>query len=518
VNLVVNEEDSMNTATAGINPERLIQSDQNSFPHPVTEIRLIETHISWILLTGQYAYKIKKPVRYDFVDYSELSQRRHFCLAELELNRRYAAGLYEDVVPIYLVSDRYWFGELGQKSGTLLDYAVKMKQFSQSALIASRLNSDELTAESVEKFGHRLAIFHQSIIPEDTSRPFGNPGNIASQVEDNFVFLRGELAGSERERRLQRLQEWSEQEFQRIRPLLTERKKLHFVRQCHGDLHLKNIIQLPDGELLPFDGIEFNDAFQWNDIVSEVAFPFMDFCARGRSDLGWRFFNAWMEQSEDYVALELIRFYTVYRAMVRAKVTWLNPAHHSQSSINENQFANYDSYDTQAGPWDRYLGVAEHFAFGLRPQLVITHGFSGSGKSFQALRWIEQRGGIRLRTDAIRQTGCQQLGLSRRYSPAINRWVYGRVFDLARRALQNRINAVVDGTFLRQQQRADFQGLAEQLGVPFRILDCTASYEELKQRIVNRRDDPSEASVAVLDQQIKSDEPLTSSEQVFVFK
>jgi len=508
----------MNTPTAGINPDKLIQLDQRGFPHSVSENQLIETHISWVLLTGEFAYKIKKPVRFDFLDYTDLQQRYRFCLEEVELNRRYAPEIYEQVVPIYQVNDHYWFGELAEPDGKLVDYAVKMKQFPQSALVASRLNSPQLTGATVEQFGRQLAQFHQSILTADHPEPFCHPVEIHNQSQDNFIFLTEVMRGSEREKQLRRLEGWSYQEFLRVKTLMEQRKNLHLVRKCHGDLHLKNMIQLPDGKLLPFDGIEFNEAFQWNDISSEVAFPFMDFCARGRPDLGWRLLNAWMEETEDYVALELIRFYTVYRAMVRAKVTWLNPAHHTPQSIQEHQIANSISPNPLAGPWDRYLQVAQEFAFERRPQLVITHGFSGSGKSTHAMHWIEKNGGIRLRTDAIRKSSCHCLSTTQRYSPAINRLVYSRAYEWARMALQNQINAVVDATFLNRQQRTDFHELAVDLGVPFSILDCSAPLEEMERRIQQRQNDPSEASLEVLHQQIKTHEPLTSAEKQFVLK
>lgn len=506
------------TIFSGIETSKLSDPNQVHFPHPVSRLRLIETHISWVLLTGDFAYKIKKPVKFDFVDYSTVELRQWFCEKEIKLNQQYAKQLYLEVVPIFQAEDGYWIGQSPQVQNSPIDFAVKMTQFPQSSLVASRLKGDTINAAVVDQFGKDLAQFHAAIATGLEPTKFGTYETIKQLSDDNFTVLLEALQGSSRESTLIRLREWSQQELNSKREWIDQRQKSNFVRPGHGDLHLKNIVQMPNGKLLPFDGIEFNDSLQWNDIVSEIAFPVMDFSARGRPDLGWRLYNAWMEESNDPQSIQLFRLFLVYRAMVRAKVTWLNPAHHQTSSVQSFQLPDAGAFDSLAGPWDRYLKIASDFAFPPKPRLVITHGFSGSGKSTAAMNWIERFGGVRFRSDWVRKHHFGHLELPERYSVSTSQQVYNQLLDWAAAAIDNQISPVLDATFLNQADRHRFQDLAQTKQIPFLILDCRATFEELSQRIESRVGDLSEATIAVLKKQIDSHQPLTSAEQSFVVK
>ncbi len=472
-----------------------------AFPHAVERLELMETHISWVILTGKYAYKIKKPVQFDFVDYSTLERRKNFCQQELQLNRRFAPDLYLDVVPISRAGPQLTIGDESQP----LAWAVKMREFPQDAILAQRLDHDELSPESVQRFGEELARVHAGLA---TATPAARPcltELIDRQSEENCEFLREVFAGDRRLDLVRRLHHWSRWEYRYCQTFFEERLAAGKVRKCHGDMHLKNVLQL-DGQVMAFDGIEFNDELQWIDVMSELAFPVMDFVARGRPDLGWRLLNAYCESSGDYDGVRVLRYYLVYRALVRAKVTWLNPQHHP--------VAGYSPADDPAGPWDRYLKAAASFAFGMPSGLAITHGFSGSGKSTRALAFIQANGGIRIRSDVERTGMMEQSGNDpvEKYATETSDRVYQRLLELATMIIEAGFPVAVDATFLKIGRRQPFMQLAQQRQVPFQILDCDAPPEELRRRIKARYGDASEATIEVLKQQMASHDPLTTTE------
>ena len=492
--------------------ERLLVPE--SFPHEVEQLRLLETHISWVVLTGPFAYKIKKPVSFGFVDYSTLNERKRFCELELELNRRFAPDLYLGVVSILeregklqiLADEENKHGE-----NSPVEYAVKMRQFPQDAIVASRLENPELTCEAVDEFGTYMAKFHDSIDIADPTNVLVQVEHIRNDAVDNFETLRKAFPDGARTKTLDRLEQWTTEQFQQHKSGFQRRLDEGKVRRCHGDLHLKNIIQL-NGKLLAFDGIEFNEAFQWNDVLSELAFPVLDFVARGRPDLGWRLLNSYLEVTSDYAEMNVLRFYLVYRAMVRAKVGWLNPK--SRGDLNVD-YETKPAVDQFVGPWDKYLVAANYFAFDVQPKLSITHGFSGSGKSTVAMREIERRGGIRIRTDVERNRIVNQTDAESKYSAAVTEEIYKHVESMAKSILLAGFPVIGDATFLKQMQREPFQTLASKLNVEYRIIDCDAPFEELVRRIRGRKNDASEATVEVLKMQMRTHEPLTMQELEF---
>ena len=268
---------------------------------------------------------------------------------------------------------------------------------------------------------------------------------------------------------------------------------------------------------MAFDGIEFNEEFQWINVLSEIAFPVMDFVAQGRPELGWRLLNAYLEATGDYQALDVLRFYLVYRAMVRAKVSWLNPNNHESKADQNLEDVPLDSnqpldLESNAGPWDRYLRAAEYFAFGIKPDLAIMHGFSGSGKSTTAMEIIDGKGGIRIRADAERIRLAEKFKTDDKYSAVMNDWVYRYLLEIAEASLNAGFPTIVDATFLKLHHRELFLDLAQKLNLRFEIVDCDATFDQLCDRIKTRGPDLSEATINVLTMQMETHEPLTTDE------
>ena len=307
----------------GANQARLLAalSRPAVFGPGCTHVERLETHISYVLLTGQHAYKIKKPVALGFLDFTTLAARRFFCEEELRLNQRLAPALYLDVVPITGSVDAPVLGG----DGPALEYAVKMREFPQDALASQILARHELSPADIDALAARVAAFHgaSGVAPRDGM--FGSPDEILRVARQNFAQIRPHLTTAEERDELEELRAWTEHEHAARRDAFLRRRKEGFVRECHGDLHLNNIARV-DGELIIFDCIEFNESMRWIDVMSEVAFTVMDLHYRGRADLARRFLNAYLERTGGYAGVAVLRFYLVYRALVRAKIARLRAA------------------------------------------------------------------------------------------------------------------------------------------------------------------------------------------------
>lgn len=468
------------------------------FAHAVESLKIIETHISWIILTGQFAYKVKKPVRFDFVDYSDVSKRQTYCHREINLNRRYAPEIYLDVCPIYKIDGRLIFGDIKHKTRNIqpVEYAVKMREFPQNCIAAAALSTSENRKQLVENFGRFLADFHATADRAEPSWSVVKPENLIHACRQNFDALQGYAFGNVATGQIDELHCWTEQHRKASESLMKQRLDDGFVRRCHGDLHLANII-IADNKLVPFDGIEFNPQFHWIDVFSEVAFVVMDLFAHGLDDLGWRFLNAYFDATGQIQNIALLKFYLVYRALVRAKITVIQMESGCDQSLQTLH---------------QYLDTAHQCAFQVSPKLTITFGFSGSGKSTDALKLIDYDGGIRIRSDVVRKA----MPTDTRYNEQSINDVYSKLLDMAKSILTAGYSVVVDATFLQKRHRDEFEELANDMRVEYRILKCQARFEELTRRIQTRRNDPSEATLKILRKQIAEHEPLNESEQRFV--
>lgn len=449
---------------------------------------LVETHISWILLTPALAYKLKKPIHLPFVDYSTLERRRHFCEEEVRLNQRLAPALYLGVSRVTGTPDAPDI----EGAGETLDWAVRMRRFPPGALFSERVAAGTLTAAAVDRFAARLAHFHAGAPRLQSPAP---GGQLLQRALAALAGCEALLAPEERER----LQRWIASEGEPLEPFWAARRAAGFVRECHGDLHLANILEL-DGDVVAFDCIEFDAGLRFIDVVEEVAFPLMDFAAQGQPALGWRFLDGWLEATGDYEGVAGLRLALVYRALVRATV----------ENLRSPGSAAARTYARQALAWSRPG----------EPALCITHGLPGSGKTFRSQAWLEARGAIRIRSDVERKRmhGLQPQADSRAAGLAIytrdaTRRTYERLFVLARIALQAGFPVVLDAAFLRRDERAAARALAEQLGVPFNILDCDAPPDVLRARLAQRRGDASEADAEVLAALAAVAEPLDAAER-----
>ena len=483
--------------------EALIRPE--SYPHPVDRIELIETHLSWVLLTGDLAYKIKRPLDLGFADFSTLERRRHFCEEEVRLNRRYAPSIYLDVVGIRETPS----GPVLQGDGPVIEYAVKMRQFPRDALASRMLEAGALSRDHVRSFAERVAAFHARAAVAGTVTPHGEPPGepdaVLAAALENIDHLIGMHLPHEHQLKLHELRLWAQRHFAGLRPAALARKVGGFVRECHGDLHLDNVALL-DGTLTPFDGIEFNDNLRWIDIASDVAFAVMDLAAHGRPDLAWEFLDAYLEQTGDYAGLEMLRFYMVYRALVRAKVAMLRDPAESRAFV-------------------RYLDLAQACARPGTAAVFIMHGLSGSGKTTVAGALARALGAIRIRSDVERKRLAGRSPLERSqsaigaglYGEDATRATYARLQSLATHLIHAGLPVILDAGFLRLWQRAMMRSTAEEAHVAFTIVSLRAGARTLRARVRARNEagsDASEAGEAVLEHQLDAQDPLSAREML----
>jgi aminoglycoside phosphotransferase family enzyme/predicted kinase len=480
-----------------------------AYPHPVEAIELVQTHVSWVLLTGSFAYKIKRPVHYAFIDLRAMERRAFFCTEELRLNRRFAAELYVDVCQVTLHEGAAHLNS----PGVVIDHAVRMKQFRRDDELDRLLESGGIEPRELEDFGRSLAGIHERLPVAARNARCGMPDTVRSLVLENLeqciqADTSGRLSGRLNElrpilvRRLELLETW-----------LARRLADGRVRECHGDLHSRNIVRR-DGRLLAFDCMEFDPAFRWIDVADEIAFLLMDLEVLRRPAHAFAFLSGYLVQSGDYEACRVLDLYKAHRALVRAKVTALESASGSPASPGRDQraFAQCESYVDGA-----HAALAER-----HPQLILMSGVSGSGKTWLANRLAPLLGAIHIRSDIERKRlakpppGAQAGTVGEgRYAPEAKARVYEYLVQCAEHALCGGYSVIVDATFGRREDRTRFRELATRVGVGTCVVHCRAAPQILRARVAQRRErgtDASEADLAVLQWQEMHVEPLLASE------
>lgn len=493
--------------------QRLVAAllDNRRYPHTARTVRLVETHISWVLLAGRYAYKIKKALDLGFLDFTTLEARRFYCNEEIRLNRRLAPKIYLDVIPIGGSPEA---PEPGARPA--IEYAVRMRRFASAKQMDRLVVHNKVLPGHMDSLASTLARFHGNLPVAETSSAFGSATAIRSAAMQNFEQLQLHLKEPADKKIVDELQHACEIAFAAGQIRFEERRAQGHVRECHGDLHLGNIV-LVGSEPVPFDGIEFNPALRWIDVINEISFLVMDLLHRRRHELAYRFLNAYLEGTGDYGGVSVLRFYVAYRAAVRAKVSAIRA---SQAGMSK-----HGSSDVLAA-CRSYLALAEASLAPHRPALIITHGLPGSGKTTFAQAALERMQAIRIRSDVERKRlfGLEPLADSRSqigsgmYSADATRRTYTRLHELAHGLLCANFPVIVDAAFLKREEREQFRELAHELGVPFTIASMQVSNTTLSARIAQRREDArdaSEADIAVLETLQAAQEPLLPQERVY---
>jgi len=483
----------------------------NVYDHPVKYFEVIETHISHVILTGEFAYKIKKPVKFDFLDYTSLDARRVYSEKELAFNSRLASDVYLEVVTINQLPN----GKLKiNGEGPVIEYALKMREFHQSQLFESLIQNARVHEEHFDLIAERIARFYQHIESATPEMPYATPEIVMQYALANFHEARPFLKNIADLEQLAMLERTTAAQGKQLHPFFLQRKEQGCIKACHGDLHLGNIALLKDTPVI-FDCIEFNEYMRWTDTMADVGFLMMDLYFRGKTHFANYFLNSYLTHYGDFTGLQMLPFYIAYRAMVRAKIQLFETANDKGRS-EEELLTNYR----------RYAKIAEQFLHRNKPTLVLMHGVSGSGKSTLARVLAPQMDAVHIRADVERKrlfglkptdrvTATQKQTL---YSAEATSQTYDQLATIATSALQAGFSVIVDATFLQKAHREKFFALAQHLAAPFVIVSCAISKENAAAAVSERlkaNTDASDATVEVLEWLLEQQELLTEIEQDF---
>ncbi len=455
--------------------ERLM--DPTFYDHEVSEpIQCLETHSAYVLLTGSYAYKLKKAVDFGFLNFSTLAARRFYCEEEYRLNQRGAPDLYLGVIEFTKDPTGIYLNGPGE----CIEVAVKMRQFPQQCLFSALLKRDELTDALMRQLGQRVAQFHREAATDPFIREFGTIDSIRAAFEENYQQTKIYSDGPQTQQQWVETKAFTDHVFQSDQRLFEQRVEQHRIRECHGDLHLRNICWWEDRILL-FDCIEFNPSFRNVDVMYDVAFTVMDLDANGRSDLATVYLNTYLEETGDWEGLVLLPLYLSRQAYVRAKVTSFRLAEPFQSVAEHAEIEH-----TAA----QYYQLAWRYTRPKQGRLLLMAGLSGSGKSTVARQLAQILNAIHIRSDAVRkQLGSVALyekGGPDLYSLEMSEKTYARLIDLGEKLTQRGYTVILDGTFSRKAGRQRILDWGQRVGIPVQMIYCTAPLSVLQERIRQR--------------------------------
>lgn len=487
----------------------LIQQMMQSgfYPHLVQEpIELIQTHVSYVLLTGDYAYKVKKPVNFGFLDYSTLELRKHFCDEELRLNQRGAGELYLEVLPISGDEKQYQLGGTGQP----VEYVLKMRAFPQESLLIDMFEQGQVDESLMEDLGRVVAEYHANAQTNDYIRKFGEVEQVRQSIDENYQQTSKYIGGPQSQAQFEETKQYTDSFFEQRSQLFTSRIENNWIRECHGDLHLRNICLWHD-KILLFDCIEFNEPFRFVDVMYDVAFTCMDLEARQRPDLANAFLNTYIEQTGDWEGLQLLSLYLSRQAYVRAKVnSFLLDDPGVPAAVKEEAKATAASYYWQAWEYTKpEIG-----------QLILMSGLSGAGKSTVARQLARKLRAIHIRSDAVRKhlarIPLQQRGGEELYTAEMTDKTYKRLLSLGVLLASQGFTVILDAKYDRSSLRGEAIARAKSEQIPLQILHCTAPQEVLTQRLQQRTGDIADATADLLTAQQAAAEPFSEAEQSYV--
>lgn len=477
------------------------------YPHPVREpIQLIQTHCSSVLLAGDYVYKLKKSVNFGFLDFSTLGKRQHFLNEELRLNKAIAPDIYLEVLPITQVRDRFILDGTGEP----VEYVLKMHRFPQENLFINMIEQGKLTETHLEDLGKVVARFHRQTATNDYIRSFGEVEKIKEAVDENYDQTEKYIGIAQTQKQYDETKQFTDNFFSQKKALFKHRQDSDRIRECHGDLHLKNICLWHD-KIQLFDRIEFNEPFRFVDVMYDVAFTVMDLDARGRKDFSNIFLNTYLEETGDWQGLQVLPLYLSRQAYVRAKVTSLlldDPA----ISEEDKQIARQTAAN--------YYRLAWEYTRTTRGQLILMSGLSGSGKTTVAKQLAKRIGAIHIRSDAVRKhlAGIEisERGGDQLYTPQMSQKTYERLLELGKMLVSEGYSVILDAKYDRHRWRDPAIDYACSNNIPLWIIHCSAPMEVLRDRILQRTKDISDATVDLLAQQRATAEPFSELERAYV--
>ena len=467
-------------------------------------IQVIQTHISWVFLTGEYAYKLKKPVDFGFLDFTSLEKRKFFLEEELRLNKRMSSDLYLEVLPISKKDDGYILGQ----DDEIEEYVLKMRQFPQECLLINMFKSGKITKDLMKKLGKTVADFHQNNLTNNYIKTFGQIDVIRASIDENYKVTHKYIGIAQTSEKYQECQQFTDNFLTTKKDVLLSRISDHKIKECHGDLHLKNICYWHN-KLYLFDCIEFNEPFRFVDVIYDVAFTIMDLDARGRSDLGNIFLNSYLEKTGDWQGIEVLPLYLCRQAYVRAKVT---------SFLLDDADISEAEKEKEIVTAKQYYDLAWQYTQSSTGQIILMAGLSGSGKTTIASELAPQLNAIHIRSDAVRKhlagIPLEQKAPAEIYSQEWNKKTYNELLRLGVLLAKQGFTIILDATYNRQQSREQIITETTPHNIPVAIIYCHAPQAVLRQRLIKRDNDISDATIEVMERQVF--EAFTLQEQTYV--
>ncbi len=449
---------------------------------------ILQTHTSWVLLTGEFAYKIKKPVNFGFLDYTTLKLRKYFCQKELELNRRLAPEIYLDVIAVRKKDTEIF---LGNKNGEIIDYALKMKELPQEYLMTSLLKAGKVNSSHIKEIARVIANFHNQLKQTQETARYGRERIIKFNWEENFSQTERFIGKTLPHRRYNYIKETIYSFINKYPSIFERRIKDKRIKFCHGDLHSQNIFIIPTESkpnVFIFDCIEFNQRFSCSDTASEIAFFLMDLEFHKSYDLADYFLDQYLQLTKDYPLLSVLVFYKAYRAYVRGKVT--------SFKTEERTIPEDEKKRAQKIAW-RYFQMSEKYtrSLFLSPKVIIFFGPPAAGKTFLSERWRKEKEGITLRSDIIRKDlfdlpvekhffTAYRKGI---YSNRITEKTYSEIRKRAIRYYKNNQNVFLDATFSNPYLRKKLDWEFKKQKIPFLWVFCYAPRKTILRRLAKKR-------------------------------
>ncbi|WP_066345008.1 AAA family ATPase [Geminocystis sp. NIES-3708] len=484
-----------------------IMQQEDFYPHKVKlPIEVIQTHCSTIFLTGEYAYKLKKVVNFGFLDYSTIEKRKYFLEEELRMNKIIAPDLYLEVIPISYIQEKFILNNNYQ----IFDYVLKMKQFPQENLLINIFKAGKLTEERIKELGKLVANFHQKTFTNKYINSFGTAEKIRQSINENYRQTKKYIGFVQTLEQYQKTKAFTENFFISHQECFKKRQIKNKIKECHGDLHLKNIC-IWNNKIQLFDRIEFNESFRFVDVIYDVAFTIMDLDFREEKKLANVFLNTYLETTGDWEGLQVLPLYLTRQAYVRAKV---NSFLLDDSAISETEKQQAQKVAS------KYYNLAYKYTQKSQGKIILMSGLSGSGKSTIASQIAKKINGIHIRSDAVRKhlagISLEEKGQNELYSLEMNVNTYNHLFYLGKLLIKEGFTVILDAKYDRIFFRQPIIEFAKTQNIDLQIIYCTAPLKILGDRINKRTGDISDATIELLKEQQNNFEFFTEIEKPFL--
>jgi uncharacterized protein len=482
---------------------QLVESmlNTNFYPHKPDTVELVQTHISYVFIAGDFVYKIKKPVNFGFLDFTSLEKRKYYCEEELRLNKRLAPSIYLDVESISQDSQGNIILGTGEK---VIDYAVRMKKLPGEKMLKTLLAKGQAGEKIIDEVARTIAAFHKDAETGGRINEMGSIATIRHNHEENFTQTLNYINVTIPEYQYKFIKDYAAVFLVKKKALFEKRVADHKIKDCHGDLHLEHIC-IAD-EIIIFDCIEFNERFRFSDVAAEVAFLTMDLDFNCYPQQAEAFVKSYLKYSNDTDMPALLNFYRSYYAYVRGKVISFR--------LNQKEIpANERSQITKTALC--YFDLAYTYATRLEnPVLILTTGLMGCGKSYQARHLAARLGAQTIRTDVLRKELLNINPAGRYYeefgqgiyTDNISRLTYDKAYKQAAEAIKSGKAVIIDASFKKRSERQKAGQLAQKLEIPIYIIECICSDEVVKMRLdkrVREKTNPSDGRWEIFQEQKK---------------